>query len=119
MASRAKARAARVKASSTTDARSACECARFVAGPERKCCNPLRLTTRHVLSKAPKVRLDMDDPGAMERNLSPEARRALAEAEARRKAAQPAHAPPERGGPAGPEPTRYGDWERKGIASDF
>ncbi len=23
------------------------------------------------------------------------------------------------GGPAGPEPTRYGDWERKGIASDF
>ena len=23
------------------------------------------------------------------------------------------------GGPKGPEPTRYGDWERKGIASDF
>ena len=61
----------------------------------------------------------MDDPGATERNLSPEARRALAEAEARRKAAQPTHAPPEHGGPAGPEPTRYGDWERKGIASDF
>ena len=27
--------------------------------------------------------------------------------------------PKEIGGPAGPEPTRYGDWERKGIASDF
>lgn len=27
--------------------------------------------------------------------------------------------PPEVGGPRGPEPTRYGDWERKGIASDF
>ena len=26
---------------------------------------------------------------------------------------------PEHGGPKGPEPTRYGDWERKGIASDF
>lgn len=27
--------------------------------------------------------------------------------------------PREVGGPEGPEPTRYGDWERKGIASDF
>jgi len=27
--------------------------------------------------------------------------------------------PKEIGGPAGPEPTRYGDWERKGIVSDF
>ena len=46
---------------------------------------------------------------------------ALAEAEARRKAAeaQPKHRPKEVGGNAGPEPTRYGDWEKKGIASDF
>ncbi|HXV73222.1 MAG TPA: DUF1674 domain-containing protein [Sphingomonadales bacterium] len=27
--------------------------------------------------------------------------------------------PKEKGGPKGPEPTRYGDWERKGIAVDF
>lgn len=27
--------------------------------------------------------------------------------------------PPERGGPKGPEPTRYGDWEVGGICSDF
>jgi hypothetical protein len=27
--------------------------------------------------------------------------------------------PPEKGGPKGPEPTRYGDWERKGRCSDF
>ena len=27
--------------------------------------------------------------------------------------------PPEKGGPKGPEPTRYGDWERKGRVSDF
>lgn len=50
--------------------------------------------------------------------LSPAARRALQEAAARRKALTPA-APAEEGGPAGPEPTRYGDWERKGRAVDF
>jgi hypothetical protein len=36
--------------------------------------------------------------------------------------AEPAEAAPkpkEIGGPKGPEPTRYGDWERNGIASDF
>jgi hypothetical protein len=54
---------------------------------------------------------------APKRALTPEAQRALAEAEARRKAE--AAQPKEIGGPAGPEPTRYGDWERKGIASDF
>jgi len=26
---------------------------------------------------------------------------------------------PELGGQKGPEPTRYGDWEKKGITSDF
>ena len=54
--------------------------------------------------------------------LSPAAQRALAEAEARRAAAQaaaPAPAAKEFQGPKGPEPTRYGDWENKGIASDF
>ncbi|WP_407157417.1 DUF1674 domain-containing protein [Bradyrhizobium sp. STM 3557] len=57
--------------------------------------------------------------------LPPAAQRALAEAEARRReAAEHAkeHAkgmPKELQGPKGPEPTRYGDWERKGIASDF
>jgi hypothetical protein len=45
--------------------------------------------------------------------------RASAEAEARRKAAHAATMPRELGGPKGPEPTRYGDWERKGITSDF
>ncbi|HUO23186.1 MAG TPA: DUF1674 domain-containing protein [Caulobacteraceae bacterium] len=54
--------------------------------------------------------------------LSPAARRALEEAEARRQAAQAetAPAPPhENGGPQGLEPTRFGDWERKGLAVDF
>ncbi len=51
--------------------------------------------------------------------LSPAAQRALAEAEARRAAAQTQPMSRESGGPKGPEPTRYGDWENKGIASDF
>lgn len=52
--------------------------------------------------------------------LSPAAKRALAEAEARRKARdEAASLEPEKGGPKGVEPTRYGDWERGGIAYDF
>ncbi len=54
--------------------------------------------------------------------MSPQAARALAEADERRsKAAKDvtAKGPKELQGPGGPEPTRFGDWERKGIASDF
>jgi hypothetical protein len=59
-------------------------------------------------------------PHAVEgKALSPAARRALEEAAERRAAAASAAAPNEDGGPAGPEPTRYGDWERKGLAVDF
>jgi hypothetical protein len=47
------------------------------------------------------------------------AKRANAEAEARRARQTDVQLPPELGGPKGPEPTRYGDWERKGIVSDF
>ena len=66
-----------------------------------------------------------DDPslpsGPERKPLTPAAERALAEAaerraKAERKAAEPAK---EVGGPSGPEPTRYGDWEKKGLASDF
>jgi hypothetical protein len=45
--------------------------------------------------------------------------RAKAEADARRQKETKLQLPPELGGPKGPEPTRYGDWERKGIVSDF
>ncbi len=51
--------------------------------------------------------------------LSPAAQRALAEAEERRKAAAGMDLPTELGGRKGPEPVRYGDWEKKGIAVDF
>lgn len=49
------------------------------------------------------------------------AERALAEAEERRKkqAREANDLPKELGGRDGPEPTRYGDWEKGGIASDF
>ncbi|HKD47490.1 MAG TPA: DUF1674 domain-containing protein [Rhizomicrobium sp.] len=46
-------------------------------------------------------------------------KRANQEAEARRAAEKPLKLPPERGGQKGPEPTRYGDWEKKGLISDF
>ncbi|MCK0206763.1 DUF1674 domain-containing protein [Starkeya koreensis] len=53
------------------------------------------------------------------RPLSPAAQRALAEAAERRAASQPFAGPKEIDGRDGPEPVRYGDWEVKGIASDF
>lgn len=51
--------------------------------------------------------------------LSPAARRALEEAQARRAVNNVDPLAPEDGGPAGLEPTRFGDWERKGLAVDF
>lgn len=63
-----------------------------------------------------------DDLSALEpkKVLTPEAQRALAEAAERRALTEAeAQRAKEEGGPDGPEPTRYGDWERKGIAVDF
>jgi hypothetical protein len=65
-----------------------------------------------------------DDPlpegAAPGKALTPAARRALEEAAQRRAAQPPAEpAPEEFDGPKGPEPTRYGDWERGGRAVDF
>ncbi|HSO46340.1 MAG TPA: DUF1674 domain-containing protein [Rhizobiaceae bacterium] len=58
--------------------------------------------------------------GETGRELPAAAIRALAEAAERRRAmdARPS-LPPEVNGRDGPEPVRYGDWERKGIAVDF
>ncbi len=53
-----------------------------------------------------------------ERMVSPAARRALAEAEARRALTEPER-PRELNGRGGRDPVRYGDWEVKGLASDF
>jgi hypothetical protein len=59
-------------------------------------------------------------PDQIATRIAEAAQRAKAEAQARRDQEQDKkQLPPELGGPKGPEPTRYGDWERKGIVSDF
>ena len=62
-------------------------------------------------------------PGTARKDLPPAAQRALAEAEERRRKAtesdQSTDQPKEVGGRDGPDPARYGDWEKGGIASDF
>jgi hypothetical protein len=55
----------------------------------------------------------------IERRRKEAAERALAEAEQRRIQEHSAQLPKEVGNRKGPEPTRYGDWEKKGIISDF
>ena len=61
----------------------------------------------------------MTDQAEIDQRIAEAGARARAEADARRAAEPKKELPPELGGPKGPEPTRYGDWERKGIASDF
>jgi hypothetical protein len=93
---------------------------------ERRAGNLPRETCQESLQCEPAMTDDPSPPAAAadlpeRKPLSPAAKRALAEAEARRQAAE-ANAKPaarEFQGPKGPEPTRYGDWETKGIASDF
>ena len=62
------------------------------------------------------ARLEAAKSGA--RELPPAAQRALKEAEARRDEAKPTP-PRELNGRGGLDPARYGDWEVKGLASDF
>jgi hypothetical protein len=62
-----------------------------------------------------------DRSGKSGKPLTPAAERALKEAAERRAEAErhQTASPKEIGGPKGPEPTRYGDWEKKGLTSDF
>jgi hypothetical protein len=66
-----------------------------------------------------KAEQDIAVKGGTGRRLTAAARRALAEAEQRRNAIDKSKLPKEVGGRDGPEPVRFGDWEVKGIASDF
>jgi hypothetical protein len=61
------------------------------------------------------------DSGGRRKPLTPAAERALKEAAERRAEMDrmAAERPKEVGGRRGPDPTRYGDWENKGLASDF
>ena len=60
-----------------------------------------------------------DTQSPEKRDPPPAALRALAEAEERRNRAKALDLPKELGGRNGPDPVRYGDWEKKGIAIDF
>jgi hypothetical protein len=77
------------------------------------------LASAHILTMVD----DKDQPLTRAKSVAEAAKRARAEAEARAKtraAASDRKAPrKETGGQAGPEPTRYGDWEKDGIISDF
>jgi hypothetical protein len=77
----------------------------------------------YAVADDPPMKRDSPAEPTPPRVLTPEARRALAEAEARRRLADQRRAadprPKEIGGRDGPDPTRYGDWEKNGIASDF
>jgi hypothetical protein len=66
----------------------------------------------HESEKEIKDLKEKDDP-------PPAAQRALAEAQARRAASAPVGGAAELGGRGGLDPARYGDWEVKGLASDF
>jgi hypothetical protein len=76
-----------------------------------------------MTEKLPQDRADGEaaPAAASKQELNPAAQRALAEAEARRAAidAKSSDQPKELNGRSGPDPARYGDWEVKGIASDF
>ncbi|MEN5145431.1 DUF1674 domain-containing protein [Brevundimonas diminuta] len=72
------------------------------------------------IQSSPEDAFNADVPHATpERPLGDIARRALLEAAERRAAEETAALPHEVGGRKGPEPTRFGDWEKKGIAVDF
>lgn len=67
-------------------------------------------------------KLDTETGEITRKPLSPAAKRALAEAEERRKAHEAqagAELPPEIGGRGGSDPARFGDWEINGRAIDF
>jgi hypothetical protein len=76
------------------------------------------VTTKDQPRQPPETQEPASSP---KRPLTPQAERALAEAEERRRKRDVAaeETPVEKGGQAGPDPVRYGDWEKGGIISDF
>ncbi|MEM7546796.1 MAG: DUF1674 domain-containing protein [Pseudomonadota bacterium] len=60
-----------------------------------------------------------DKPQDKEAAIAAAAERAIAEAAERKKSEKVTHMPKELGGREGLEPTRFGDWEKDGIISDF
>ncbi|MGX9356385.1 DUF1674 domain-containing protein [Roseobacteraceae bacterium S113] len=84
---------------------------------------PRRAVYQQVWTRKTHPPLDAESAARAERErraaLPEAARRALEEADARRAAQQAGELPTELGGRDGLDPSRYGDWEKKGIAIDF
>jgi len=82
-----------------------------------------RFRADHIMQTADNDnKIDSDTGEITRKPLSPAAKRALAEAEERRKtleAQAQAELPPEIGGRGGSDPARFGDWEINGRAIDF
>jgi hypothetical protein len=80
--------------------------------------NNSSLQERHRYAKSEPM---PTDPTPAKKPLAPAAERALAEAAARRaeRDRKAADQPKESSGRGGLDPTRYGDWEKDGLASDF
>ncbi len=73
------------------------------------------------MSHSPSQKFTARQPKPRQAPVEPlqETQKAASKGAARKAADKPAGKPKELGGPSGPEPTRYGDWERKGICVDF
>ncbi len=71
------------------------------------------------LLKSPMSKNEKTSDAQIKANRQAAAKRALAEAKERQAKAKPQTLATELGGRNGPEPTRFGDWEKKGIISDF
>src|SRR5688500_15074382 len=79
---------------------------------------PRRVPDSHAADVPPED--SADSRAVVAARIRAAGQRALAEAEARRRAeGNPPPRRPEIGGPPGPDPVRYGDWDVKGLASDF
>lgn len=79
----------------------------------------LNVTDDSNILPFPKQPVALTEEEEAPKELPEAAKRALAEAEERRKKAQASALPKELGGREGPEPVRYGDWEKDGLAIDF
>ena len=77
------------------------------------------MTTHSPTDRGENAKAETPEDVGGRRALPAAARRALEEAEQRRRAAASPERPREVGGRGGQDPARYGDWEVKGLASDF
>ncbi|WP_413814042.1 DUF1674 domain-containing protein [Rhizobium sp. Leaf453] len=82
----------------------------------------MMVTDGRFFNFLPEIRMQNDNDNQQvepRKPLTAAARRALAEADERRRTQKPLELPEELGGRGGAEPSRFGDWEINGRAIDF